>query len=320
MPNKPQSRLKPPPPSKEREVSYGHDSLKTYLQEISRVPLLTIKEENQLAARIHKGDQAAVDHMVRANLRLVVKIANDYSNFGLPLMDLISEGNIGLMKAVERFDPAKGGKLSTYASWWIKQGIKRALANQGKTIRLPVHLVERISKMRRTAMALRAELERDPTNEEIAEEMGLTVEKISHLQSIAVKPASLDRSIGDDENTNLGDLLPDEAAEAPSDELEYKGQLKSIHEIIGMLDPREAEIISLRFGLDGRRPMTLEEVGTKLGITRERVRQLQNSIFKQIREMLSESEDHLTADELEQKNLRERRLQVMEERASSNGA
>ena len=169
-----------------------------------------------LARRIQKGDTAARNHMIQANLRLVVKIAGDYNNFGLPLMDLISEGNIGLVKAVERFDPDKGGKLSTYAAWWIKQSIKRALANQGKTIRLPVHLVDKIAKMRKITAALAEELEREPTDEEIAYQMGLPTHKIAHLRSVSVRPASLDAPVGNEEDTKFGELVGDEKATTPS--------------------------------------------------------------------------------------------------------
>src|SRR4249920_1513665 len=175
-------------------------SFKIYLREIIQTPLLTAQQEIELAARIKKGDQKARAWMIKANLRLVVKIAHDYENFGLPLLDLISEGNIGLMKAVERFDPAKGGKLSTYGSWWIKQSIKRALANQSKTIRLPVHLVDKISKMGRTAMKLQEVLGREPTDEELGEELGITASRVSQMRMAAIRPASLDAPIGDEDS------------------------------------------------------------------------------------------------------------------------
>src|SRR5215207_5519660 len=178
------------------QIAHGERSnLQLYLQEIGKTALLTIEEEVTLAKRIRRGDKAARDHMISANLRLVVKIAMDYKDFGLPLLDLISEGNIGLIKAVERFDPKKGGKLSTYAAWWIKQSIKRALANQSKTIRLPVHLVDKISKMRRVAMQMTEELGREPTDDELAEEIGLSASKVTQLKSAAVRPASLDQPI-----------------------------------------------------------------------------------------------------------------------------
>src|SRR5271156_5258589 len=190
----------------------GDTAIRLYLREIGQVKLLTPDEEIQLAARIKKGDKKAREHMIKANLRLVVKIARDYEGIGLPLLDLISEGNIGLMKAVERFDPAKGGKLSTYGSWWIKQAIKRALANQSKTIRLPVHLVDKISKMRRAAMKLQEVFGREPTDEELAEEMGMPASRVAQMRMAAVRPASLDAPIGDEESNVFGEVVQDENA------------------------------------------------------------------------------------------------------------
>src|ERR1051326_923204 len=195
----------------------GENGIKIYLREIGQTPLLTPQEEIKLAARIKKGDQAARTHMIKANFRLVVKIAHDYSNYGLPLLDLISEGNIGLMKAVERFDPKKGGKLSTYGAWWIKQSIKRALANQSKTIRLPVHLVDKIAKMKRVAMRLSEELGREPTDEELGERIGVSAAKVGQLKVISIRPASLDAPIGDSDSTELGEIVPDEDAFSPYD-------------------------------------------------------------------------------------------------------
>lgn len=214
-------------------------NLQLYLQEIAKTPLLTIEEEVTLARKIRRGDKAARDHMIQANLRLVVKIAMDYKDFGLPLLDLISEGNIGLIKAVERFDPRKGGKLSTYAAWWIKQSIKRALANQSKTIRLPVHLVDKISKMRRTAMALTEELGREPTDEEIAIELGVPTNKVAHLKSVSVRPASLDAPVGEDgDSATFGEIVGDENAISPFENLRAKNQNLDLHAMIDSLDPR----------------------------------------------------------------------------------
>ena len=196
----------------------GEDSdtgIKIYLREIGQIPLLTPQEEIDLAARIKKGDREARALMIKANLRLVVKIAHDYANLGLPLLDLVSEGNIGLMKAVERFDPAKGGKLSTYAAWWIKQSIKRALANQSKTIRLPVHLVDKISKMRRVSLQMSEELGREPTDDELAEEIGISSGKVSQLKTVSIRPASLDAPISDDDSTEFGEIVGDEEAQTP---------------------------------------------------------------------------------------------------------
>ena len=225
--------------------------MRTYMQEIGKTPLLSKDEEFELAERIKKGDRSARDHMISANLRLVVKIAHDYNNFGLPLLDLISEGNIGLVKAVERFDPSKGGKLSTYAAWWIKQSIKRALANQSKTIRLPVHLVDRIAKMRKITGQLADELDREPSDEEIAYEMGLPVNKVAHLKSVSVRPSSLDAPIGEDGDTTFGELVGDENEATPFETFQDKSMSNDIRDVIAQLDDREAEIIQLRFGLNG---------------------------------------------------------------------
>ena len=262
-----------------------------YLREISQVPLLTPAEEVKLASQIKRGNKRAREKMITANLRLVVKIAHDFSTFGLPLLDLISEGNIGLMKAVERFDPKKGGKLSTYASWWIKQSIKRALANQSKTIRLPVHLVDKIGKIRRVAARMTEELGREPSSEELAEELGLAVAKVSHLKNVAVRPASLDARINADDDTPFGDLVSDEKAEDPFATLRDKNLRDEIVDLLDVLDARERRIISYRFGLDGGRERTLEEVGKKFGVTRERIRQLQNIALLKMRKALRKREE-----------------------------
>src|SRR6267154_1861083 len=245
----------------------GEDSdsgIKIYLREIGQIPLLTPEQEIELAAKIKKGDKAARSLMIRSNLRLVVKIAHDYANLGLPLLDLISEGNIGLMKAVERFDPAKGGKLSTYAAWWIKQSIKRALANQSKTIRLPVHLVDKISKMRRVSLALTEQFGREPTDEELARELQIPTSKVAHLKSVSVRPTSLDAPIGDEgDSSSFGEIVGDDNAVSPFEGLREKNLNNDLSEMVNSLDKREAEIIKLRFGLDGRDELTLEEVGKK---------------------------------------------------------
>jgi RNA polymerase primary sigma factor len=261
-----------------------------YLREIARFPLLTIDEEVKLARKIKKGDLEARAHMVRANLRLVVKIARDYQGLGLPLLDLISEGNIGLMKAVERFDPKKGGKLSTYAAWWIKQSIKRALANQSKTIRLPVHLVDKISKIRRVAVQMSEELGREPTDDELAEEIGMVAAKVSQLKTAAIRPASLDAPIGDDDSTEFGEIVGDEEAQDPFELLRDKDLRDEVGDLLDVLDERERKIINSRFGLDGGKPKTLEEVGEKFGVTRERIRQLQNIALTKMRRALNKKE------------------------------
>jgi len=261
-----------------------------YLRQIAQYSLLTPADEVRLAKRIKKGDERAKNEMVRSNLRLVVKIARDYANLGLPLLDLISEGNIGLVKAVERFDPKKGGKLSTYASWWIKQSIKRALANQSKTIRLPVHLVDKIAKMRRVAMQMTEELGREPTDEELAEEIGLSLAKVTHLKSAAIRPTSLDQPIGDDDSTEFGEIVGDEAAEDPFEALRDKNLHEEVGDLLDVLDDRERNILNQRFGLDGQNPLTLEEVGEKFGVTRERIRQLQNIALLKLRKALGKKE------------------------------
>jgi RNA polymerase primary sigma factor len=277
-------------PIKERGSYDGDTAIKLYLREIGQVKLLTPQEEIELAARIKKGDKKAREQMIKANLRLVVKIAHDYEGLGLPLLDLINEGNIGLMKAVERFDPAKGGKLSTYGSWWIKQSIKRALANQSKTIRLPVHLVDKISKMRRTAMKLQEEFGREPTDEELGEELGISASRVSQLRTAAIRPASLDAPIGDDDSNNFAEVVQDENAETPYERLEEKTVTRMLQEMVKTLDEREATILRYRFGLDGGPEKTLEEVGQKFGVTRERVRQIQNIALAKLRKMIEKLE------------------------------
>jgi RNA polymerase primary sigma factor len=281
----------------ESSRSDGDTSIRLYLREIGQVKLLTPDEEIQLAARIKKGDKKAREHMIKANLRLVVKIARDYEGIGLPLLDLISEGNIGLMKAVERFDPAKGGKLSTYGSWWIKQSIKRALANQSKTIRLPVHLVDKISKMRRVALKLQEELGREPTDEELADEMGMTAARVRQMRQAAIRPASLDAPIGDDDSNNFSDVVQDENATSPYENLEDKTVVNMLQDMVKHLDAREATILRYRFGLDGGTEKTLEEVGVKFGVTRERVRQIQNLALKKLRKMIEKLEKEKKPEE-----------------------
>ncbi len=275
---------------KERSAYDGETAIKLYLREIGQVQLLTPLQEVELAARIKRGDKRAREQMIKANLRLVVKIAHDYEGLGLPLLDLISEGNIGLMKAVERFDPAKGGKLSTYGAWWIKQSIKRALANQSKTIRLPVHLVDKISKMRRTAHKLQEILGREPSDEELAEELNMSASRVTQLRTAAIRPASLDAPIGDDESNNFAEIVQDENADTPYQELEDKTVTGMLQEMVKKLDTREATILRYRFGLDGGSEKTLEEVGERFGVTRERVRQIQNIALTKLRKMIQKLE------------------------------
>ena len=265
-------------------------NLKLYLREISKTPLLTPEQEVELAGKIKRGDKDARTQMINANLRLVVKIAQDYSGYGLPLSDLISEGNIGLMKAVERFDPEKGGKLSTYAAWWIKQSIKRALANQSKTIRLPVHMVDKIAKMRRISTMLAEVLGREPTDEELAEEVGLPRRKLAMLKQASQRPTSLDAPVNEGEATQYGEIIGDDRAENPLDALADKNLHGELDDLLDILDQRERRIIDERFGLNGKKPMTLEEVGREFGVTRERIRQLQNVALTKMRKALRRKE------------------------------
>jgi RNA polymerase primary sigma factor len=269
--------------------------LNRYLREIGRFPRLTPQQEIELAAKIKKGDAKAREQMINANLRLVVTIAHDYANLGLPLLDLVSEGNIGLTKAVERFEPAKGAKLSTYAMWWIKQSIKRALANQSKTIRLPVHLVDKVAKVRRVSLQMSDELGREPTDDELGEEIGIASDKVARLRSVGIRPASLDAPIGDDDSTEFGEVIGDEDAQTPFELLRDESLRSEVDGLIAVLDSREKKIISQRFGLDGGKPKTLEDVSKGFGVTRERIRQLQNIALAKLRRALSKREDPLNA-------------------------
>jgi RNA polymerase primary sigma factor len=269
--------------------------LNRYLREIGRFPLLTPQQEIELAAKIKKGDAEARERMINSNLRLVVTIAHDYANLGLPLLDLVSEGNIGLTKAVERFEPGKGAKLSTYAMWWIKQSIKRALANQSKTIRLPVHLVDKVAKVRRVSLQMSDELGREPTDDELGEEIGIAPEPVARLRSVGIRPASLDAPIGDDDSTEFGEVIGDEDAQTPFELLRDESLRGEVDGLIAVLDSREKKIISQRFGLDGGKPKTLEDVSKGFGVTRERIRQLQNIALAKLRRALSKREDPLDA-------------------------
>ena len=265
-------------------------AMKVYLREIGRTPLLTPQQEIELAAKIKNGDGKARALMISSNLRLVVTIAQDYANLGLPLLDVISEGNIGLMTAVDRFDPAKGAKLSTYAAWWIRQSIKRALSNQSKTIRLPVHLGDKISKMRRVALQMSEELGREPTDDELGEEIGIAGGKVSHLKTASIRPASLDAPISDDDLTEFGESVADEEARTPFELLRDKDLHNEVDGLLKELDDREKKIIAQRFGFGGGERKTLQEVGNKLRVSRERIRQLENIALSKLRRALSQKE------------------------------
>jgi len=265
-------------------------STRLYMREITKTPLLTAEEEVALADRILKGDETAREHMIKANLRLVVKIARDYSSYGVPLADLVSEGNIGLMKAVEKFDPEKGGKLSTYAAWWIKQSIKRALSNQGKTIRLPVHLVDKLARIRRITAILAEELGREPTDDELVEELGIPRQKLAMLKQASQRPTSLDAPVNDDVGMTYAEMISDDAAESPLESLANKNYHGELEDLLKLLNERESSIIDQRFGLNGKKPLTLEEIGRNFGVSRERIRQLQNSAIAKMKRALGRKE------------------------------
>ncbi len=259
------------------------DPVRMYLKEIGRVDLLKAEEEIDLAKRIEAGDDSAKRELVEANLRLVVSIAKRYVGRGMLFLDLIQEGNLGLMKAVEKFDYRKGYKFSTYATWWIRQAITRAIADQARTIRIPVHMVETINKLIRISRQLLQELGREPTAEEIAEEMDLDPDRVREIMKISQEPVSLETPIGEEEDSHLGDFIPDEEAREPSDAASFallKGQLESV---LHTLTPREEKVLRLRFGLDDGRARTLEEVGQVFGVTRERIRQIEAKALRKLR-------------------------------------
>ena len=272
------------------------NGIRIYLREIGQVKLLTPAQEVELARRIKKGDEKARQQMISANLRLVVKIAQDYARYGLPLLDLISEGNIGLMKAVERFDPKKGGKLSTYAAWWIKQSIRRALANQSKTIRLPAHLVDKISRARKVKAQLAETLGREPTLEEVAQKLKLPENVVAQWQVLAMAPTSLDAPLGSEDGASFNEIIGDENARHPFDQINDEQLRAEIEVLMNRLDKRERDILKYRFGLQGVREETLEDVGVRFKITRERVRQIQNLAVEKLRQMLDEQDNPTTTE------------------------
>ena len=265
---------------------FSDDSVRLYLREIGKIPLLSNEEEVDLAYRIVKGEKKAKDKMVEANMRLVVSIAKRYSGRGLDFLDLIQEGNTGLLRAVEKFDPDKGFKFSTYATWWIRQAITRAIADQARTIRIPVHMVETINKVLRATRKLTNELNREPTVEEIAKEMGMEPEKIDYVMKIKQDIASLDATVGrdgDDEDSVLGDFIEDEGRVSPEDSAAAQMLKEQIAEILSSLSEREQKVVKLRFGIGGGRPHTLEEVGAEFSVTRERIRQIEAKALSKLR-------------------------------------
>ena len=274
------------PPTAERGVWDEHSSLRLYLRDAVETPLLTAQEEVELARRIQKGDEAAREHMIRANLRLVIKIAREYEDYGLPLLDLVNEGNIGLMRAVERFDPDRGAKLSTYAAWWIKQSIKRALSNQSKSIRLPIHIVQELARMKKAESRLESELGRPATDVELAGELEADVEDIRRWrEAAAVGATSLDAPIGNDPESNrIADVIADESAVMPWAGVSESSNAELMRELVGSLNPREQVILNQRFALEGGDPRTLEEIGADFGLTRERIRQLEAAALRKLRD------------------------------------
>ena len=259
------------------------DPVRMYFKEIGKVPLLTAEEEKDLAVRIEKGDEEAKKKLCESNLRLVVSIARRYLNRGLSFLDLIQEGNLGLIKAVDKFDYTKGYKFSTYATWWIRQAITRSIADQARTIRIPVHMVETINKLIRISRQLLQELGREPTSEEIAKEMGITVEKVREIKKISQDPVSLETPIGEEEDSHLGDFIPDEDIPSPVDAAAYSMLQKQLREVLDTLSDREKKVLILRFGLDDGRPRTLEEVGKEFNVTRERIRQIEAKALRKLR-------------------------------------
>ena len=259
------------------------DPVRMYLKEIGKVSLLSADEEIELAKRMEKGDEAAKKRLAEANLRLVVSIAKRYVGRGMLFLDLIQEGNLGLIKAVEKFDYRKGYKFSTYATWWIRQAITRAIADQARTIRIPVHMVETINKLIRVSRQLLQELGREPTPAEIGKEMGFSEEKVREIQKISQDPVSLETPIGEEEDSHLGDFIPDEDAPAPAEAASYTLLKEQLSEVLGTLTEREEKVLRLRFGLDDGRTRTLEEVGKEFNVTRERIRQIEAKALRKLR-------------------------------------
>ena len=260
-----------------------NDPVRMYLKEIGRTPLLSTEEEVELAQRIEQGDEEARRRLTEANLRLVVSIARRYAGRGMLFLDLIQEGNLGLMKAVEKFDFTKGFKFSTYATWWIRQAITRAIADQARTIRIPVHMVETINKLIRVSRQLLQELGREPTPEEIAEKMELTVDKVLEIQKVSQEPVSMETPIGEESDSHLGDFIEDPDADAPEDVAAYEMLREQMKDILDTLTDREENVLRLRFGLDDGRSRTLEEVGKVFGVTRERIRQIEAKALRKLR-------------------------------------
>jgi len=261
------------------------DSLRLYLRSIGRVDLLTAEQEVELAKRIERGDMAAKQHMIEANLRLVVSIAKGYLGRGLSFLDLIQEGSLGLIRAVEKFDWRRGYKFSTYATWWIRQAVTRAIADKARTIRIPVHMVEKMNKVSQVERQLVQEHGREPTAEEIAAELGWSVDDVREILRVAQAPVSLDKPVGEEEDSQLGDFVEDEEAQTPFEEVSRAIRRESVWRALAALPPREREVLELRYGLRGRRSLTLEEVGRAFGVTRERIRQIENNTLRKLQQL-----------------------------------
>ena len=269
-------------PKLDLTVEPSLDSLRLYLREIGKVPLLTADQEVSLAKRIERGDERAKQHMIEANLRLVVSIAKGYLGRGLTFLDLIQEGSLGLIRAVEKFDHRKGFKFSTYATWWIRQAVTRAIADKARTIRIPVHMVEKLNKVVHIERQLVQRLGREPRPEEVAEELEMSVEEVREILRMAQMPVSLEKPIGEEEDSSLGDFVPDDQAESPFDTASLSLRREDIEAALGSLPERDRKVIELRYGLLGEAPCTLEEVGRAFGVTRERIRQIENNTLKRL--------------------------------------
>jgi RNA polymerase primary sigma factor len=264
-------------------AEYSADSLQLFLKDVGRVSLLTAAQEVELAKRIEGGDHAAKQEMVEANLRLVVSIAKRYRNQGLPFLDLIQEGTIGLVRAAEKFDWRKGYKFSTYATWWIRQAVARALADKARTIRMPVHVVEKLNKIMRTERKLRAERGREPTNEEIARDLDMSVEEVESIRRTSQAPVSLEKPVGDEEESEFGQFIEDETTPLPDEAADTAFRAEALAKCLGSLSYRERRVLELRYGLNGEQPCTLDEVGRAFQVTRERIRQIENQGLKKLR-------------------------------------
>jgi RNA polymerase primary sigma factor len=274
----------------EAETEISTDTLQLFLKDIGKVPLLTAAQEVELAKKIERGDHHAKQCMVEANLRLVVSIAKRYRNQGLPFLDLIQEGTIGLVRAAEKFDWRKGYKFSTYATWWIRQAVARAIADKGRTIRMPVHVVEKLNKIHRSERKLRAELAREPSTAEIAVDLEMGIEEVEQIRRSAQTPVSLEKPVGDEEESEFGHFLTDESAPLPDEQAEVALRREALLSILDSLSPRERAVLELRYGLDGQQPRTLDEVGRAFNVTRERIRQIEHQSLKKLR-ALAEAKD-----------------------------